>query len=93
MVLSVTHRKEQERKLEAIFDTAIANHQKYFVQWSAEQLSILTAFGEFLVGCIVDYWLLGGHHVHNRILISHPLLPLEYKSLFQNGLVNIEDFM
>ena len=31
-----------------------ANHQKYFVQWSAEQLSILTAFGEFLVGCIAD---------------------------------------
>ena len=48
------HRIEQERKLGAIFDTAIANHQKYFVRWSAEQLSILTAFGEFLVGCIVD---------------------------------------
>ena len=53
--LSETHHWiEQERKLGAIFDTAIANHQKYFVQWSAEQLSILTAFGEFLVGCIAD---------------------------------------
>ena len=54
MFLSKTHRLEQERKLGAIFDhTEIANHQKYFVRWSAEQLSILTAFGEFLVGCIV----------------------------------------
>ena len=85
MSLSETHRIEQERKLGAIFDTGIANHQKSFVRWTAEQLSILTAFGEFLAGCIADYCLLGGHHLHNWILISHPLLPVEYKSLVQNG--------
>ena len=85
MVLSVTHRKEQERKLEAIFDTAIANHQKHFVRWSAEQLLVLlTEFGEVQVGYIFDNWLLSGHYVQNRILISHRLLTVENRSLVEN---------
>ena len=58
MFLSETHHIEQERR-QGRFSrqqlTTIRNRR-------AEQQLILAAFGEVLVGCIVDYWLLGGHY-------------------------------